>query len=945
MNLKTWILTGSVALVLGACSTSQPSQDLPHGIALVEIVEPSGTGINIPYKKYRLQNGLTVILHHDDSDPLVHVDVTYHVGSARERAGYSGFAHLFEHMMFQGSMHVADEQHFKLVTEAGGNLNGTTNSDRTNYFETVPANQLEKMLWLEADRMGFLLPALTDEKFEVQRKTVKNERAQRIDNQPYGRMSEKFNQALYPKGHPYSWPVIGWPEDLDRSTADNVKHFFQRWYGPNNATLTIGGDFDERQALAWVNKYFGEIPRGPEVANDNKTPVTLERTRYLSMEDKVHLPLLRVGIPTVYARHKDEPALDLLANILGGGKTSIFYKNLVKDGYAVQASVSHPCAELACELSMYAVANPARSGKLSDIEALIRESIGEFERRGVTDEDLQKVKVQFEADTIFGMQSVSGKVSTLAYNQTFAGNPNMLAKDLARYASVTKEDVMRVFERYIKDKPMVIMSVVPEGASELIAHRDNFEPEAIVIAKDAVAQPVALEPPQSGVDRSRIPAAGKAPVLKVPQLWTAKLNNGVEIMGTQSDETPTVELIIYLDSGHRAVAMDKAGLARLTAAMLNEASAKRSAEDLSQALEMLGASVEFGASGYQSYIKISCLSDKLDATLAIARERLLTPGFREADFARLKQQQLQSLQHKLSDPNYLARKGFAALLFGNSPLGVSEEGTVATVSALTLEDVKDFYAKEYRAGNASMIAVADMPKAQMLNKLQVFADWQGDRRALALLGDLPRLQGGNIYLLDKPGAAQSVITLGKRALPYDATGDYFKSYLMNYPLGGAFNSRINLNLREDKGYTYGASSSFNGGTEVGQFTVTASVRGDVTGLALAEIIKELKAFHGEGMTADELAFMRNSILQGEALEYETPYQKAGFMRTIQRYALPTDFTAHQAQIINQITTSELNTLAKMQLDVDEMVMLVVGDRVSIEAQLSSLGYPVTVLPL
>ncbi|MGL5390649.1 MAG: M16 family metallopeptidase, partial [Shewanella sp.] len=399
--MKKWILALAISAALTGCA-ADTNTHLPAGVKLIETVAVANDQVGIPYKKYQLANGLTVILHQDNSDPLVHVDVTYHVGSARELAGRSGFAHLFEHMMFQGSANVADEQHFEVVTEAGGTLNGTTNTDRTNYFQTVPNNQLEKMLWLEADRMGFLLPALTSEKFEVQRETVKNERAQRIDNQPYGRMSERFNQAFYPQGHPYSWPVIGWPEDLNRATVDDVKHFFQRWYGPNNATLTIGGDFDEKQTLAWINRYFGEIPKGPEVQSAPKTPVALTNTRYISMEDNVHLPLIRMAFPTVYASHGDEAALDLLANILGGGsmggggKTSLLYKNLVKEGDAVQASVSHPCQELACQMSIYALANPAKGLTLAQLEQRILDSINEFEQRGVTEADLQKVKVQFE---------------------------------------------------------------------------------------------------------------------------------------------------------------------------------------------------------------------------------------------------------------------------------------------------------------------------------------------------------------------------------------------------------------------------------------------------------------------------------------------------------------------------------------------------------------------
>ncbi|BAJ03124.1 M16 family metallopeptidase [Shewanella violacea] len=944
--MKKWILAAAISAALAGCASQESPSNLPSGVTLLETVKLAESEIGIPYKKFQLANGLIVILHQDKSDPLVHVDVTYHVGSAREFEGRSGFAHLFEHMMFQGSQHVGDEQHFKTVTEAGGTLNGTTNTDRTNYFETVPSNQLEKMLWLESDRMGFFLPALTEEKFEVQRETVKNERAQRIDNQPYGRMGEKFNQAFYPQTHQYSWPVIGWPDDLERASLDDVKHFFQRWYGPNNATLTIGGDFEEFQTLAWVNKYFGEIPAGPAVKSAEKHLVTLDKTRYISMEDKVHLPLLRISFPTVYARHKDEAALDLLSNILGGGKTSIFYKNLVKDGFAVQAGVSHPCQELACQFSMYALANPAKGGNLADIEKLMMQSIAEFELRGVTDDDLKKVKVQFEAGTVFGLQSVSGKVATLAFNQTFSGNPDMISADLKRYASVTKADVMRVFEKYIKNKPMVVMSVVPEGQMQLIAHEDTFTPPALSVSTTAVDGVAAHEQIVSDFDRTVMPDVGAAPVLKVPTLWTGKLANNIQVMGTESEETPTVELIIYLNGGHRLVPVEEAGLAGLTAAMLNESSMKHSSEELAQALEMLGSSVSFGSSAYQSYVKVSSLTSHLDETLAIVEERLFEPAFKAEDFDRLKQQQLQSLQHMMSDPNFLANTAFDSLMYGShSPLGVSGSGTLESVSSLTLDDVKAFYQKQYRAGNAQIIAVSDLSESEIMLKLAGLSHWKGEATPLPKLADLPKLQGGKIYILDKPGAAQSVIKIGKRALPYDATGEYFKSYLMNYALGGAFNSRINLNLREDKGYTYGARSYFAGGIEQGVFKAQASVRTDVTSKALVEFFNEITKYSQSGMTDEEVAFMRASISQGNALDYETPYQKAGFMRRIQRYQLDASFTEQQTKITNSITKDELNKLARKQLDLNSMLVLVVGDKASIEANIKALGYPVENLEL
>ncbi|EGM69183.1 protease, insulinase family/protease, insulinase family [Shewanella sp. HN-41] len=944
--MKKWILALAISTALAGCASDTTTTSLPAGVSLVENVQLADLHVGIPYKKYQLANGLTVILHQDNSDPLVHVDVTYHVGSARELAGRSGFAHLFEHMMFQGSEHVADEQHFEVVTEAGGTLNGSTNTDRTNYFETVPSNQLEKMLWLESDRMGFLLPALTSEKFEVQRKTVKNERAQRIDNQPYGRMSERFNQAFYPVGHPYSWPVIGWPEDLNRATVDDVKHFFQRWYGPNNATLTIGGDFDEMQTLAWVNKYFGEIPRGPEALPEPKAVIHLDKTRYISMEDKVHLPLIRIGFPTVYASHPDEAALDLLANILGGGKTSLLYKNLVKDGYAVQANVSQPCQELACQMLIYALANPEKGANLADLEQRILDSINEFEQRGVTDEDLQKVKVQFEADSIFALQSVKGKVTTLALNQTMFGDPNKIAADLARYANVTKDDVMRVFNQYIKDKPRLVMSVVPEGMTALVAHPDNVTPQTLPVAQTAVEGELPTAKIISHVDRSIMPKSGAAPMLKAPKIWTTKLANGIEVMGTQSLETPTVELVVYLNGGHRLVPVEKAGLASLTAEMLNESTQKRSTEQLSQALEMLGSTVDFSASETQSTIKVSALTEHLDNTLAILEEKLFQPAFNEADFARVKQQQLQQIQHMQSDPGYVADSALYSLLYGkNNALGVSDAGTLDSVAALTLEDVKAFYAEQYRGANAKIITVADLSEAALLPKLAGLSQWQGQATVLPPLKPFPLLKGGTIYLIDKPGAAQSVINIAKRALPYDATGNYFKVSLMNYPLGGAFNSRINLNLRENKGYTYGARTHFSGGAEVGDFMASSDVRTDVTAKALSEFVKEISAYQQEGMTDAELAFMRNSVSQGQALDYETPYQKAGFMRMIQRYQLSQDFTEKQDKIINTVTKDELNVLAASELDIKQMIILVVGDKAKIEADLATLGYPIETLVL
>ncbi len=504
---------------------------LPEGITLIEEYNGDDTGISIPYSKYQLDNGLTVVLHEDHSDPLVHVDVTYHVGSNREEVGRSGFAHFFEHMMFQGSENVGDEEHFKIVSNAGGTLNGTTNSDRTNYFQTLPANQLETALWLEADRMGFLLPAVTQEKFEVQRETVKNERGQRVDNQPYGRAFETLSQALYPEGHPYSWPVIGWIEDLNRADLNDLKRFFLRWYGPNNAVLTIGGDLDQIETLKLVNKYFAPIPRGPEVENLPKMPAELDADRYVTLEDNIHLPAVAMIVPTVYSFHPDEPAIDAAAQVMGQGQASLLYQRLVQTGRAVQASVSHGCSELACTMFYVVIQNPSSGETLAEMEAAIRETIAEFAERGVTEDDLVKFKASYESNRVFGLQSVSGKVSTLAYYETFTGSPSGVGEEIKRYLGVTTEDVTRVFNQYLNNKPAVILSIVPNGATQLAAREANFVATDRNIPEFTDGgDELKLREPADSFDRSEQPVPGLNKAVTLPAVVDTKLANGARLL-------------------------------------------------------------------------------------------------------------------------------------------------------------------------------------------------------------------------------------------------------------------------------------------------------------------------------------------------------------------------------------------------------------------------------
>ena len=942
--LKKW----SIAIVLaclGACeqaSTPIKENILPAGVNFVEEVSAQAGKTVIPYKKYTLENGLTVILHQDSSDPLVHVDMTYHVGSGREEIGKSGFAHFFEHMMFQGSENVDDEQHFKLVTEAGGTMNGTTNSDRTNYFQTVPANQFEKMLWLEADRMGFLVDAVTQEKFEVQRETVKNERGQRVDNRPYGRLNERVSEALYPAGHPYSWPVIGYMDDLNRVNVNDLKAFFLKWYGPNNATLTIGGDINEQEALSLVNKYFGSIPRGPEVAMPEKSTVTVEEDRYISMEDNVHLPLLYMSYPTVSIRHEDEAPLDVLSSILGGGKTSLFYKNLVKNQIAVQASVSHPCAELACTFNLFALPHPASGKSLADIEKVIRDTLVEFEERGVEDDDLTKVKASMEASYIFGLQSVAGKVSTLAANQTFKGDPNYIAQDIARYANVTKADVMRVFKQYIKGQHGVIMSVIPNGKADLIAAKDNFTPplrSAGVLSKTS-SEELVIRKAKDNFDRSVIPTSGANKAVDVPKMWQKTLANGIKVLGTQSIETPTTTLLLKIPAGHYYSDKEKAGVVSLLASALNESTTERSAEEMSNALQKLGSSVNISAGSQYLNVSVSTLTKNLDATLLLVNEKLLKPAFIESEFARNKSNAIQGIINSKKDAGYLATTAYRQLLQADNIASVSSQGSEESINNISLADVKAFYQQQVKPFNSQLIVVSDLQEKALLDTLAVFSAWNGKGESLSIELAKPETKTGVIYLVNKDEAAQSAIRIGKRSITQDITGEYYKSYLMNFALGGAFNSRINLNLREDKGYTYGARSYFSADKFSGSYTASAEVRADATDKSIIEFVNEIKAYHEEGITTEELSFMRNAINQKDALKYETPRAKLGFLAQILEHDLTADFVKQRAKIVDTISKDEINALAKKHLNIDDMFMVVVGDAKTLKPQLEALGYEV-----
>jgi len=914
---------------------------------LVEKVTRTGNEIVIPYEKYVLPNGLTLIIHEDHSDPVVHVDVTYHVGSAREQIGKSGFAHFFEHMMFEGSDNAPKGQHDKIITGGGGSLNGSTNRDRTNYYETVPSNLLERSLWLEADRMGFLLGQVSQQRFEVQRATVKNERGQRVDNVPYGLVSETFSKNLYPYGHPYSWEVIGYLEDLNRSDVNDLKNFFLRWYGPNNAVLTVGGDVKPAQVIKLVEKYFGAIPRGPEVKPVVLPPAQVASDRYVSYVDNyAKLPLLAVVYPTVPNYHKDMAALQCLAQVIGQGRTSIMYEQMVKKQHALQASAFSRFDELAGEFIFQI--SPMTGKTLAQMDTLFRASLAEFEKRGVSQSDIEKFKGSRESQMINSLQSVQGKVGQLASFETFTGNPNKIADLLKAYSTLTREDVMRVYNTYIKGKGAVVLSVLPKGQEALIAGADNFRIDSTQYkAPDYGYEGLKYVKAKDNFDRSKIPALGANPTVSVPKFWRKELDGGIKVIGTENTEVPTVNIVITIPGGHLVSAgdMSKVGLPSLFASMMNEDTKNYTAEQLTLELQKLGSSISIYSSTDEIGFSIQTLKKNLDKTLALLQERMFQPNFTEAAFNRLKQQTLQGLKASKGQPGTIANNVFAKLNYGDKHiLGVSQGGTEETVKNITLEDIQNYYKNYMTSVDAKVVVVGDVKEAEVLPKLSFLGKLPRKKIELQKPAAVPEVDKTKVFLVDVPKGAQTEFRLGYAVdMKYDATGDYYKAALANFTLGGGFSSRLNQNLREQKGWTYGASSRFLSDNYGGDYRFSSGIKADVTDSALAEVMREINDYLKNGPTDEEVAFMKGAIGQSDALRYETGGQKAQFIRRILDYNLPANYTQAQAKILQEMTKEQVLANARKNINPEKINILLVGDKQKILDGVKKLGYEIVEL--
>ncbi|HLL99918.1 MAG TPA: pitrilysin family protein [Pyrinomonadaceae bacterium] len=889
----------------------------------------------IKYREMTLKNGLRVIMHEDRSTPIVAVNVWYHVGSKNETAGRTGFAHLFEHMMFQGSKNW-NTDYFKPLDAAGASVNGSTNADRTNYYEVLPSNFLETALFLEADRMGNLLEAMTQEKLDNQRDVVKNERRQRYDNQPYGTAGEKIMDIIYPKSHPYSWTTIGSLDDLTAASQDDVKAFFRQYYVPNNASLVIAGDFNPKQARAWVQKYFGAIKKGAEIPRPTPPQPTMQGIIRKEFEDAVQSPRVYMVWHTVPQGHKDEPALDILSSILSGGRGSRLQSKLVYDRQIVQdVFTSHPTREIAGTFQVTATARPngpkdidemrANPAKfLMPIEEQINIEIERIKKEAPSMEEVSRAVNRIESQTIFGLQTVLAKADAMNSNATFYNKPDRFQEQLDEYRRVTPADVVRVANAYLNANHLV-MNFVPRKDKTVAQTNAAANTPASKSAKE-----------KSNVDQTKnLPKAGAEAKFTLPTIEKQRLSNGLEVWLVRQSELPIVSMNMVFKSGGTIDPSGKAGLASFTSSLLNSGTKTRSAVDISNQLSDIGAAFGTGSNWDAANVSLQTLTKNLDKALDIYADVIVNPTFPEKELETLRRRSLFALQQRRDNPNAIAGVVYNALLYGrNHPYGNSLGGDEISIKSFKQSDLENFYKTYYRPNNAVLIVVGDAALDTLKSKLETaFAAWKPGEVPASKVPEAAAFDKPGIYVVDKPGAAQSIISIGQVGVARD-NPDYFPLMVMNDMLGGSFSSRLNMNLREDKGYTYGAGSGFGFRRGAGPFTASAGVQTAVTKESVMEFMKELNGIRGERpITQEELETSKQSLIRGMPQGFETNGQIANQLGALVTYDLPGTYFNDFFSKVNAVTLADVNRVAQKYLTPDKMAIVIVGDRSAIEPRL------------
>ena len=883
-------------------------------LALCQSVFGQGSDIDIPYQKFVLKNGLTLIVHEDHKAPIVAFNIWYHVGSKNEKPGKTGFAHLFEHLMFGGSEH-HKHRYIEVMEPLGAtDLNGTTNNDRTNYFENVPTSALDTTLWLESDRMGYMVGAIDQTTLDLQRGVVQNEKRQ-DENFPYGITDELITKSTYPAGHPYSWTVIGSMEDLNAASLQDVQEWFKTYYGPSNAVVAVAGDIDAATARAKVEKYFGAIPAGPPIAAHRVWIAKMTGSHREVAQD--HVPQARLykvwNVPQWGS--EDADYLNLVGDILSTGKTSRLYKRLVYDDQiATDVAASIDAREIGSQFNVQVTARPGDD--LTKVEKAADEELARFLESGPTAHELERAKSNYKADFIRGIERIGGfggKSDRLATSQVFGGSPDAYKVTLKRVEAATAEDLRAAARRWLSDG-VYILEVHP-------------------FAK--------YESAKADVDRSKLPEPGTPPELRLPKLEHASLRNGLKIVLAERHELPIVNFWLTLDAGYAADQFGLPGTAQAASALLTGGTKARTALEINDELALLGAQLNAFSTLDVSVVNLSALKAKFDPSLALCADVILNPAFPQADFERQKKLQLAGIQQEKVTGILMALRVFPGLLYGKGHAygnALTGSGTEESVAKLTREDLVKFHHTWFHPNSATLIVVGDSTLTELTPRLEkLFADWQRGETPPKNVSRVPLPPKPVVYLLDRPGAQQSDILAGLIAPPKNNPAE-IAIEAMNEILGREFGARINMNLREDKHWSYGARSFLLNARGQQPYVVWAPVQTDKTKESIVEVNKELHAIVGQRPpTSEELQRVQKSMTLRVPGSRETVDGVGYSMLDLVQFGLPDDYYQTYAQKILALGTPDVTDAAKTAVNPDNVVWVVVGDRAKIEASIRELG--------
>ena len=862
---------------------------------------------DIPYTKFVLPNGLTVLVHEDHKTPVVAINTWYHVGSKNEKPGKTGFAHLFEHLMFSGSANLK-ETYITAIERIGATaLNGTTNNDRTNYFQNVPTSMLDFALFAESDRMGHLLAVLDQKKLDLQRGVVQNEKRQR-ENQPYGLAYELLTENTYPKGHPYSWTVIGSMQDLDAASMGDVTDWFKTNYGPNNVTLVLAGDITPEVAREKVQKYYGDIPPGPPLSRQEAWIAKRTGTHRGVAQDRVpQARLYRVWNTPQYGTH-DEALLDLVAVVFGTGKTSRLYERLVyRDQVATAVEAENEAREIAGQFNYEVTAKPGQD--LAKVEAAAAEELRRFLKDGPTAEELRLARTSIFSNYVRTVERVGGfggKSDLLARCQTYTGDPHCYKRYLQWVHDATPAEVRAAAQAWLSDGDYVL----------------EVHPYPTTLKAGAP------------IDRSTPPALGHAEKLTLPPMQRATLSNGLKLVVAERHDAPLVNFTLMVDSGYAADSAERPGVASLSLRMLEEGDKSHNALQVARELESLGATFSANANLDWALVNFNVLKATLPQALPIYRQLVLDPAFRESDFDRLKRERLAQIQREKVTPTQMALRVLPPLMYPEGhPYSkpATGTGTEASVASMTVADVARFHSTWFKPNNATLLVVGDTTLEEMRPRIEaLFAGWKpGSVPSKALPAPPPRTSR-TVYLVDRPGALQSVI-VGAELVPPRGGPDDIATIVLNDAFAGSFSSRVNMNLREDKHWTYGTFAALPDARGVRPYYVVAPVQTDKTAESLKEIMNEFSRIAGaDPLSADELQHARERITLKLPGNFETTQQLAGAYTTILAYGLPDDYFNTYVQKVMAVTPETEKALAEKLIAPNRMTWVIVGDLAKIE---------------